>query len=59
MLPAKPLYMYFIFTHRTFRKDCEAVINFCASEDGTALVVNKFDDKHNHETSQVGNNCNL
>ena len=39
--------------YRTFRKDCEAMINFCASEDGRALVVNRFIDEHNHEVSKV------
>ena len=39
--------------YRAFRKDCEAMINFCASEDGRALVVNWFIDEHNHEVSKV------
>ena len=39
--------------YRTFRKDCEAVINFCASEDGRALVVNRFIDEHNREVNMV------
>ena len=42
------------FILSTFRKDCEAMINLCASEDGTALVVNQFNDNHNHEISKVG-----
>ena len=46
--------MNFYSTYFFFRKDCEAVINLCASEDGTALVVNRYDDRHNHEISQVG-----
>ena len=39
--------------YRTFWKDCEAMINFCASEDGRALVVNRFINEHNHEVSKV------
>ena len=39
--------------YRSFQKDCEAMINFCASEDGRALVVNRFIDEHNHEVSKV------
>ena len=39
--------------YRTFRKDCEAMINFCASEDGRALVVNRFIDEHNREVNMV------
>ena len=29
------------------------MINFCASEDGRALVVNRFINEHNHEVSKV------
>lgn len=43
-----------VICYRTFRKDCEASISLSASEDGTALVVNQFNDQHNHEISQVG-----
>ena len=39
--------------YRTSQKDCEAMINFCASEEGRALVVNRFIDEHNHEVSKV------
>ena len=39
--------------YRTFWKGCEARINFCASEDGRSLVVNRFIDERNHEVSKV------
>lgn len=38
---------------RTFKKDCGALINLCASEDGQALVVTGFIDDHNHDINQV------
>ena len=54
LVPTEPVVSGIIICCRTFRKDCEASISLSASEDGTSLVVNEFNDHHNHEISQVG-----
>ena len=43
-----------IIIYSTFRKDCNAELKLCASDDGTMLIVRNFCDKHNHPISRVG-----